>query len=228
MSPLLYLACAWPGLPALWLRGRWSGLGWALLFSAVLNTALLATFVWPEWLSWAMTTTLWIAAGSLCVLGYWQSLTQLPKLLGTTTDPQAEQKLVDAQCAYLQGRYYEAEQALRRLLHLQPDDPEARLLLASVYRRTNRKKDALDALKRLAEAPRGGRWLFEASRLRTAVLEMSDEAVAPEAEAPLPANLARTEERAMEPPEAVDEAVSPPAIEETAPAPSATRSARAA
>jgi tetratricopeptide (TPR) repeat protein len=198
MSPLLYLACAWPGLPALWLRGRWSGLGWALLFSAVLNTALLATFVWPEWLSWAMTTTLWIAAGSLCILGYWQSLTQLPKLLGTTSDPQAEQKLVDAQCAYLQGRYYEAEQALRRLLHLQPDDPEARLLLASVYRRTNRKKEALDALKRLAEAPRGGRWLFEASRLRSAILEMSYEPVAPEPEAPLPENLASSAEESSD------------------------------
>lgn len=186
MSPLLYLACAWPGLPALWLRGRWSGLGWALLFSAVLNTALLATFVWQEWLSWAMTATLWISAASLWALGCWQSLTQLPGLLGTTVDPQADQKLVDAQCAYLQGRYYEAEQTLRRLLHLQPDDPEARLLLASVYRRTHRKREALEALKRLAESPRGNRWLFEATRLRAAVQEMSGEPAAPEAEPQLP------------------------------------------
>lgn len=189
MSPLLYLACAWPGLPALWLRGRWSGLGWALLFSAVLNTALLATFVWPEWLFWAMTWTLWIAAASLWALGYWQNLTQLPRLLGTTIDPHADQKLVDAQCAYLQGRYFEAEQGLRRLLHVQPDDPEARLLLASVYRRTNRKREALEALKRLAEAPRGNRWLFEATRLRAVVQEMDDTPVAPEPEVlPLPIN----------------------------------------
>lgn len=224
MSPLLYLACAWPGLPALWLRGRWSGLGWALLFSAVLNTAALATFVWPEWLSWAMTTTLWIAAGSLWTLGCWQSLTQLPRLLGTTTDPRAEQKLVDAQCAYLQGRYYEAEQGLRRLLHLQPDDPEARLLLASVYRRTNRKKEALEALKRLAEAPRGGRWLFEASRLRAAVEEMSDEPVASEPEALPPAIVVQSEEQRPEPLRDPDPVIEQPSLEEQATIPAETRS----
>lgn len=228
MSPLLYLACAWPGLPALWLRGRWSGLGWALLFSTVLNTALLATFVWPEWLSWAMTTTLWIAAGSLCVLGYWQSLTQLPKLLGTTTDPQADQKLVDAQCAYLQGQYYEAEQGLRRLLHLQPDDPEARLLLASVYRRTNRKKEALDALKRLAEAPRGGRWLFEATRLRAAIQEMSDEPATPEPEASsTPRVPSLVEEASIEPQPVSSVASTPPVDEEQPSAERATVTAEA-
>lgn len=183
MSLWLYLACGWPGLPALWLRGRWSGLGWAALFTVTLDTALLATFVWPEWLSWAMTTTLWIATGSLWALGFWQSLTQLPALLGMRSDPTADQKLVEAQAAYLQGRYYEAEQTLRRLLHLAPDDAEARLLLASVFRRAHRKREALDALKRLAESPRGNRWLFEATRLRAAVEEMSDAPPAIEAPA---------------------------------------------
>ena len=200
MSPWLYLACAWPGLPALWLRGRWSGLGWAALFTVTFDTALLATFVWPEWLSWAMTATLWIATASLWTLGFWHSLTQLPALLGTRIDPTADQKLVEAQTAYLQGQYYEAEQTLRRLLHLQPDDPEARLLLASIYRRTARKREAEGAIKRLLESPGGGRWLFETTRLKAAIAEMDDEPATKPSE-PLPkAVVVPTPSAADEPP----------------------------
>jgi hypothetical protein len=45
------LTMAWPGRARLWLRGGWTDLGLAVAFAAVLNFALVTTFIWPQLLS---------------------------------------------------------------------------------------------------------------------------------------------------------------------------------
>ncbi|MEM8864692.1 MAG: hypothetical protein AAGF31_04015 [Planctomycetota bacterium] len=45
-----WAAYLWPGLPHLWNEGSWAGLTLAVGFTVLLNTLILTTFVWPEWL----------------------------------------------------------------------------------------------------------------------------------------------------------------------------------
>ena len=40
--------CIWPGLPSLWERGSWAGLGLAVVFAGLLNVLLVASTVWTD------------------------------------------------------------------------------------------------------------------------------------------------------------------------------------
>jgi hypothetical protein len=69
MRALSCVTSLWPGLAALWLRGRWTGLATAAGFAVVLNSALVATFAdlpAPAGLPWAIPAAAW-----LLVLGFW-------------------------------------------------------------------------------------------------------------------------------------------------------------
>lgn len=164
MRALPSLTNLWPGLAALWVRGRWEGLIVAVTFGLVLNLALLGTFV-PEMLPTALSGATSRAAVWLLVLGFWMvgwwASRSGPNTRTATVDPQQNEWFYQAQTEYLKGHWVEAEMLLAKLIARDPADAEARLLLASVQRRTRRMAEANKSLRDLADLPAASRWAWE-------------------------------------------------------------------
>jgi hypothetical protein len=168
MRALLILAAVWPGLLQAWLLGRWRGLSLAVAFAAALNLALITTFVWPEWplrsLPDLAATTAWVLVLGLWIIGFrgvrsdWRLI--CPPQAAPATPEQSEW-FRDAQIYYLKGHWIEAEAVITRLLNRQPADVEAKLLLASIQRRTERLTPARQTLIELTEQPAACRWHYE-------------------------------------------------------------------
>lgn len=159
-----WILCLWPGLPRLWLRGDWSGLFAAAAFALVLNATLLSSLVWPEWLptvwsraSWPVTLAIW------AVSAVW-AFRRLPAMLERTDDPAATDLFEQAQSEYLQGDWYRAETLLGRLTRQNAEDVDARLALATLYRRTRRFGEAREELGRIGRLERAAKWEEEIRR----------------------------------------------------------------
>lgn len=165
---------SWPGLAGLWCAGRWRGLGVALAFSVLLNAALVVTFV-PSLQTDRLTAAgLWAIAGIFWGVSAWNSHSWLRRLRQLPKKEELDRLFVLAQEQYLRGHWVEAEQALRRVLTVNPDDPEARLLLASVLRRSGRSAEARAELSVLAASTAGGKWSFEVIRERQRLDEAAE------------------------------------------------------
>jgi hypothetical protein len=173
MRGLVRTTRLWPGLAELWLRGSVWGLSTALAFAFSLNFALLATFapdrvgpriggeggIWTAVLAWVFVLSFWI-------VGVRTGLRTATRSKGSSAkiDPEVEAGFVAAQQEYLRGHWIEAETLLRQLLAANPHDCEAKLLLASVERRSGRPNDARCTLEQLADVSSAGRWRQEIER----------------------------------------------------------------
>ncbi|MCC9604922.1 tetratricopeptide repeat protein [Blastopirellula sp. JC732] len=88
-----------------------------------------------------------------------------------------------AQNEYLQGQWHQAEATLLRLLSREPRDAEARLMLATLYRHTQRYDAALEAIAKLTKLDAAGRWWAEIQRERRLLADrMADESEPDESE----------------------------------------------
>lgn len=164
LSPRL-LSC-WPGLPRLWICGDgWSLVG-AVVFGVVLNLLLVSGWLRPQWIPPAAVLMAWMA-----VLGFWvvsviqcwrQWEERFPSL-GSVAD---RGLFLRAQSEYLQGHWFEAEAACQQMLQQSQRDVEARLLLATLYRHTNRHDAAVMELERIEQIDGGEKWRSEISAER--------------------------------------------------------------
>ncbi|MCA9134379.1 MAG: hypothetical protein KDA45_14520, partial [Planctomycetales bacterium] len=160
--------CLWPGLPAAWYRGRGRGLLLSVVFAWCVSLLLLATFVWPAWLSLGQLRLLWVAAWGTWLVAAGRNYWQLQSLL-QCSDSQAAQSLVEAQAEYLRGNWFDAEAILLEVLQRQPRDPEALLLLVGVLRHTKRWQPALRRLGQLELLESARPWLFEIGREKSLI-----------------------------------------------------------
>jgi tetratricopeptide (TPR) repeat protein len=142
----------WPGLPALWHYGSVAGLFVALFFSILLAVVVLATAVWPNLLRMGPK-----AVVCFSVVCYWaffvhqqiRSQLRLRKELRSKGD--RKHLFRTAQTEYLKRNWDQAEEYLFQLLEVHPDDDDARLLLATMFRRVGRVQEAsleLDSVER--------------------------------------------------------------------------------
>ena len=161
----------WPGLPYLWLSGMWSGLALAAGFSVLLNLVVLASFVWVELLSplhvrlgWFAIACLWFGSAAISA---WYGGGRVTRIEAASTEGLFRQAMSE----YLQGSWFEAESILGRLLHLDPRDVEARLMLATLLRHTRRYQEALDQLNRLDRLRDAQKWAREIAAERQWVSE---------------------------------------------------------
>jgi hypothetical protein len=166
MRFVVWIACLWPGFIQAWRLGSLRGLGLAAVFAAALNLALVSSLVWPRWpiasfpagttaaIAWASVLGLWIVGLRWTGQGWSQLCPSKPK-----TDPQLDDWFREAQHEYLKGHWIAAETLLTRLLARQPADVEARLLLASVQRRSGARSQARQTLTELQ--PVAAKWQGE-------------------------------------------------------------------
>ena len=181
--------CLWPGLAQLWLRGCWWGLALAITFTILLNFVLAASFVWPAWAGRSVATTGWVVALVTWLAGIVTATRMSTPAQGTEkigmhqiaqrkasdnkTGPQQDDPLQEdaflrevslyreAQKHYLRQDWLETERKLEHLLQLDPLDVDAQMMIAAVYRHTNRLEQSRRALRYLDRMDSSGKWQWE-------------------------------------------------------------------
>lgn len=138
IQPKHYLTCLWPGMAELWWRGRVSALPAAVAFAAIVNSLLVARFIYSDWLSGGLVMlACWVVAAAWLVLTI-RSIRELPLLLTPRQASDEPDPFPEAQVAFLRADYPEAEKLLNQTLAIEPRDPPALLLLSAIYRHTGR------------------------------------------------------------------------------------------
>lgn len=173
MVRMPWVTYLWPGLPQLWRHGAWGGLAFAVGFGLLLNGLLMASFVWVELLSpgmlragWFVATVVWLGAAATSA---WYGWGVAPRRATT-----AEAMFREALGEYLQGKWFEAERILGRLLDTQPRDVEARLMLATLLRHCGRYGEAAEQLARLELLQDARTWAREIGVEKRAIAEAID------------------------------------------------------
>ena len=175
MRPVTLITCLWPGLAPLWWRGASLGLVEASAFALGLNLLLLATYVWPAWISAPWPLLGWLALSLFWLVACWRSVRQLPTLVDNPPDAATEALFGAAQTQYLKGNWYDAEQLLRQLLVKRPRDVEAHLLLATLYRHDRRLDLARATLDKLERLDGAGRWWMEIANEKQRLVRLAEE-----------------------------------------------------
>lgn len=198
----------------MWVRGSWAGLLLAVGFTGLLHITVIATLVWPEWLSPTVVAGCGATLALLWFAALWETRGELRRLAAERATSEAaveadqhdadgqstpentagEQDRVDAlfaaaQISYLQANWVETERQLLQLLRIDREDTEAHLLLATLWRRTGKTNEARRRLRQLARREAAEPWLFEIENELQAC-EAAPDASQPAAPEPAPAQSA--------------------------------------
>lgn len=170
-----WLACLWPGLPRLWWRGDWRALVTAIGFAIVVNLWFVARFLWPELLPTKVVTIGGVASLGFWVASVWLGWRSLGEILAMTNDRAPEDLFIQAQQEYLRRHWFEAEHLLVELVRKYPRDVDAQLLLATLYRHTDRFADARERLEALTNMDGSERWQMELAAERQLLQRVIDD-----------------------------------------------------
>ncbi len=163
MRRVPWAAVLWPGLPYILASASVRALGVSIAAAAVLNLLIAATFLWDELLApevrnlgWAVLAAAWVGAAAVWLIQRrWnQSRAESDALVSFQT----------ALEHYLRGDWFQTERLLCAILKANPEDVEARLLMATLLRHTNRCDEARRELQRLTGVPGSGAWQWEIER----------------------------------------------------------------
>jgi hypothetical protein len=179
MRRMRWTTCLWPGLPQLWTYGSWFGLALALGTAVVLDLLLLVSFGWSELIGPSSRITIWAAFGVFWVVAVGWSVRACRRRAAAERPDRRQDGFVEALDHYLKGDYYQAEHVLEDLLRQNLRDLDARLMLATLLRRTGRLDEAKGQLDTLARFEGAGKWQWEMQRER----ELLAEAKTPQATA---------------------------------------------
>lgn len=151
----------WPGFQGIARYGLWSQLGLAILFAAILDAFLLANFYWTGVLTVSQRN---IILSLLFVI--WITLLSLAKYRRkifeeTFAIDEKDENYRLALQHYLRGNWFETESLILPHLKKKPRDMEMLLLLATLYRHTNRLDEALTVLDRIAQVDGANYWCLE-------------------------------------------------------------------
>ncbi len=164
MPPAAYL---WPGLPQLWRRGTWSALAAAVAFAALVNGAVLASFLWTELVPPVARNLAWLAVGVIWIgAGAFSWLWECGHGASSAASGRRPDAFVEALDHYLKGNWFEAESVLEGLLQTNPRDLEAGLLMAGLLRHTGRLDEAAAELDRIERFEGSQQWGLEIRRER--------------------------------------------------------------
>lgn len=154
------LSIFWPGYRRAWNRADVRSLATAVGFAWLVAGLLITTFVYYDVFPKSLRFVAWTVCGLAAILTAIRTLVfgDLPEKDSRST---RDENLVAAQSCYLQASYFEAEKLLLSNLTKQPADIESALLLVSVYRRTERWDQALEAIQQLQKREMAARWARE-------------------------------------------------------------------
>ncbi|MEC9091766.1 MAG: tetratricopeptide repeat protein [Planctomycetota bacterium] len=169
----------WPGLPQLWLYGRWLGLLKAVGFAAFLNFVLFATCFQLELVSPTGLFSCWIILGLSWTIAIFQNDWIVKEFALNESKPNHSAELDAlfnlAQSEYLQGHFEEAENLLERLIRLDPRDLEARIYLATIFRHQGRLHQATKQLEAVETCENAAQWRFQIEEERKLISTLESE-----------------------------------------------------
>ncbi|HJT33629.1 MAG TPA: hypothetical protein VJ783_16405 [Pirellulales bacterium] len=172
------LCCLWPGLPQLWIAGDWSGLALAVGFACLVNLLLLTSLHWTEWLDtglkiagWTAVSVLWCASA----VSGWRWMSRQKQSAARASEQDLFPRALGE---YLKGNWYEAEVVCHDLLRRAVGDVEARLLLATLLRRTRRFPEAHGQLEQLTRLDAAAAWEAEIASEYERLSEAEEQVVA--------------------------------------------------
>lgn len=169
----------WPGLPQLWLYGRWFGLLKATVFAAFLNFVLIATYVQPELISKVGLISCWIVLGLVWTVAIFRNDWVVKDYAQSLSAPEPSKEMDElfemAQSEYLRGHFNEAENLLERLIWLEPRDLDARLYLATIYRHQGRLHQAEKQFEVMETLPDVTKWRFQIEEERELIAKLESE-----------------------------------------------------
>lgn len=171
MRRMRWTTYLWPGLPQLWLYGSWSGLALAIGTAAVLDLLLLISFGWSELIGPGMRNAVWASFGMFWVFGAIWSARQCRRRDRAGKLDLREDLFGEALDHYLKGDYYQAEHVLEGLLQRNLRDVDARLMLATLMRHTDRFDEAAHQLDTLAHFEDATKWELEMREERRLLAE---------------------------------------------------------
>ena len=139
----------WPGLPQMWLYGKWGGLAVALGAAVLLDLLLLVSFGWTELIGSSIRNILWPTLAAAWIAAAFWSAKQCRRQAVVASPEREEDSFPQALDHYVKGDNYQAEQILEGLLRRNVRDLDARLMLATVLRRSKRLDEAAQHLDTL-------------------------------------------------------------------------------
>jgi hypothetical protein len=147
-------------------EGNWSGLALALGVAGLLDAAILGSFGWTELFHPALRSALWVVFGvTWLVAGCFSTVWgKFSPSFGRGRDE--DHDFCEALAYYLRGNWFEAECALADRLEACARDVDARLMLATLYRRTRRWREAEQQLDLLERCEGAVKWSLEVRRER--------------------------------------------------------------
>ncbi len=155
----------WPGLPQLWLHGRFAGLAAAIGFAVLLDFVLATSLVWTEIWEPRVALSWWAGVGTVWCVGFaWWGASG--RRQGECLPVAAGDLFPLALTEYLRGNWFEAERLVADMLRATPSDVEARLLRVSILRRTGKRDEARRLLDVLSHTAGATKWQFEMGRER--------------------------------------------------------------
>lgn len=170
MTKLAYL---WPGLlPLTRYPSLWGGVS-CVAFATLFNLALAGTILWPELFSATARTVTWVLVaivwgGAAGYTAVWNRRDQRRSQVDLNCDllPRAMEQ-------YLKGNWFETEHLLGRILRKNPRDVDAALMLATLWRRTERYEEAQRLLDRLSRLEAAAKWQLEIEREKRLLGELA-------------------------------------------------------
>lgn len=171
MRRMRWMACLWPGLPQLWVLGSWSGLFLALASAMLLDLLVLASFGWSELISENVRIVGWVVFGAVWIVASGWSVKITRQRLAMESPEREDDAFDRAVDYYLKGDYYQTEKVLEGLLRRNVRDLDARLMLATLYRHTNRTDEARGHLDTLARFEGAEKWELEIEQERRLLAE---------------------------------------------------------
>ncbi len=132
--------------------------------AALLNWALLGTWVWSELIAPGVRTAVWATLGVVWAGSAVHAVIQWRRWgAGATRAGDGVSAAIEP---YLKGDWFEAERLLTSALRRDSRDLDARLMLATLLRHTARFDEAAQALDELARCEGAEKWELEIRRER--------------------------------------------------------------
>ncbi|MBB76805.1 MAG: hypothetical protein CMJ75_20050 [Planctomycetaceae bacterium] len=166
MRRLNWLRCLWPGLTRLGSRGEWLALSSALVFAGLLQVAVTVTFFWPAAVNPRSVQIIWLVLAAVWITGLWSGYDDLAVATRRFSDERLQDLFIRAQGEYLRGNWWTAQTLLEQLLALDRADVEAQLMLAALYRHTERPEAARRRLRFLERLAGADVWRLEIEKER--------------------------------------------------------------
>lgn len=171
MRKMPWVMYLWPGLPQLWIWGKWTGLVTAVTAAAILDLLLLGSIGWSELIPENLRTVVWATGLTAWFLAaVWFGRRFRRELAGLCVDPETD-AFGRALNYYLKGDYFQTERLLEAILRVNVRDVDARLMLATLMRRTGRLEDAAKQLDALVRFDGAAKWQLEIERERRQLAE---------------------------------------------------------